>query len=291
MKRSPAIVLLLFCVGVPVYAQHGGGHGGFSGHAGTVGGGFARSSPAVHSGFGPSRPAAPSVAPRFSGNRPGYAPTPGINPNSAAAMRRGAAIRYGAQPMNYGAHGNGGAQGERRSPYRSPYRHPDRGGIVYVSPFAGSLYYGYPYGLGYYGDDSFDEEGYGDSGDSQAAYYGPDQYNGFDPEGQGQTQVWPQNQDSNGAPGAAQLNPDEPYRPYYGSPHPVSAPAIEPAVTLVFKDHRPNQQIHNYTINGDTLTVWDDRPHEITLGDLDIAATEKLNHDAGVDLYLPGAPK
>jgi hypothetical protein len=296
MNRSTAIALILTGLAVPAVAQHGGGHGG------GFGGGHAAAShagPAFHSGF--SAPARSSgYGQRFSGSRPP------VSPNSSMAFRRGPAIHYGAQPLNYGAQRVGGTQGDRRSPYRSPYREPRRGGIVYENPGFSSYYLGYPYGLGYYGDYGFDDDGYDDSSDAGNAAvgsedgpdYGPPQYNGFDPQAQGgavpQTQSWPQNQgntDQGNAPdpsqGMAQLEPGTPYRPYYGAPHPVSPVAAQPVVTLVFKDHRPNQQIRNYLINGDTLTVWDQHPHEITLDELDIAATEKLNHDAGVDLYLP----
>jgi len=292
MKRSSAVALLLWALALPAFAQHGGGHGGFSGHSG--------SGPAFHSGFAASRPSAPAFAPRPAGMRPGY-------PNGAASgLRRTMPLRYGAQQSHYGANPKDGANGGygvsdgRRSPYRSPYRHPDRGGIVYEYPYSGYANYGYPYGLGFYGDYSAD--GY-DTSDSAAAqdapyaaaqdapYYAPDQYNGFDPQAQGQTQTWPSDQGSGPVQGIAQLNPEDPYRPYYGVPHPVARQAEEPAATLVFKDHRPNQQIRNYVINGDTLTVWDQHPHEIALDQLDIAATEKINHDAGTDLFLPGAPK
>jgi hypothetical protein len=213
-------------------------------------------------------------------------------------------MRYGAQPLHYGA--GQGYEANRgygmHDGHRPPYRRPDRGGIIYEYPYfgLGNYYYGDPYGLGFYGD--YGDEGYDNSADytdpnsAQATpYYAPDQYNGFDPQAQGQgpAQAWPPDQGSNQGPGQgmAQLNPDAPYRPYYGAPHPVSSQIAEPVVTLVFKDRRPNQQIHNYVINGDTLTVWDAHPHEIALDQLDIAATEKLNHEAGTDILLPGAPK
>jgi len=226
-------------------------------------------------------------------------------------MRRPTPLRYGAQPLHYGAnsgsnpgYGENGGRGVQDG-HRPPYRRPDRGGIIYNYPYGGlgNSYYGDPYGLGFYGDGSDDGYDTSDSGNYQdAPYYAPDQYNGFDPQAQGyaqgdgygQPQAWPP-QDQGSSPdsnqGMAQLNPDTPYRAYYGAPHPVSTPAAQSAVTLVFKDHRPNQQIHNYLINGDTITVWDQHPHEIALDQLDIAATEKINHDAGTDLFLPGTPK
>lgn len=287
MRHSTGIALLLSGLALPACAQHGGGHGGFSGHAGGA-------SPAFHSGFAASRPSAPASASRPQAMRPGD-----------AGMHRPTSMRYGAQPLHYGANSGYGINSGRgvQDGHRPPYRRPDRGGIIYNYPYGGlgNYYYGSPYGLGFYGDDW--DNGYDTSDSSNyqdAPYYAPDQYNGFDPQAQGpgyaegQPQAWPPDQGSGPAPGPgmAQLNPDTPYRPYYGTPHPVAVqPAAQPAVTLVFKDHRPNQQIHNYLINGDTITVWDQHPHEIALDQLDIAATEKINHDAGNDLFLPVAPQ
>ena len=220
-------------------------------------------------------------------------------------MRGPTPLRYGAQPLHYGANPEYGANGGRgvQDGRRPPYRRPGRGGIVYEYPYAGfgSNYYGYPYGLGFYGDDWDDGYDTSDSTNSQdAPYYAPDQYNGFDPQAQDQgyaqvqqPQAWPPEQGNSSGPGQgmAQPNPGTPYRPYYGETRPVSNQAPQPVVTLVFKDHRPNQQIRNYLVNGDTLTVWDQHPHEIALDQLDIAATEKINHDSGTDLFLPGAPQ
>jgi len=285
MKRSTAIALLLSGLALPAFAQHGGGHGGFSGHAGAA-------SPSFHSGFSASRPSAPAFASRPAAMRPGY----------TAGMRPSTPMRYGAQSLHYGANPGYGINGGRgvQDGHRPPYRRPDRGGIIYESPYArvGNYYGGYPYGLGFYGDDWGDSYDTSDSGNYQdTPYYGPDQYNGFDPQAQGQAypqgqpQAWPPDPGSGPDQGMAQLNPDTPYRPYYGTPQPVSVQAAQPIMTLVFKDHRPNQQIHNYLINGDTITVWDQHPHEIALDQLDIAATQKINHDAGNDLFLPVAPQ
>jgi hypothetical protein len=39
-----------------------------------------------------------------------------------------------------------------------------------------------------------------------------------------------------------------------------------------------------------TLFVLDQRHQDIPLDQLDLAATAKVNHDAGVDFHLPVAP-
>ena len=61
------------------------------------------------------------------------------------------------------------------------------------------------------------------------------------------------------------------------------------AVTLVFKDGRPSQKIHNYALTRTTLYVTDGRPREIPVAALDMAATEKTNREAGVSFRLPVA--
>ena len=59
------------------------------------------------------------------------------------------------------------------------------------------------------------------------------------------------------------------------------------AVTLVFKDGRPVEKIHNYALTRTTLYVTDGRRQEIPVAALDVAATEKVNRAAGVRFQLP----
>jgi hypothetical protein len=68
------------------------------------------------------------------------------------------------------------------------------------------------------------------------------------------------------------------------------APASQDAVTLVFADGRPDEQIHNYMLTRTTLFVLDQRRQDIPIDQLDLAATAKVNRDAGVDFHLPVAP-
>ncbi len=60
-------------------------------------------------------------------------------------------------------------------------------------------------------------------------------------------------------------------------------------VTLVFRDgHRST--IKNYAIVGSTIWILSDRSaRKVPLSDLDIAATQRVNDDNGVELHLPGA--
>jgi hypothetical protein len=62
------------------------------------------------------------------------------------------------------------------------------------------------------------------------------------------------------------------------------------AVTLVFKDGRAPETIHNYALTRTTLYVTDGRRREIPVAALDWAATEKVNHAAGVRFQLPVIP-
>jgi len=76
------------------------------------------------------------------------------------------------------------------------------------------------------------------------------------------------------------------------APQPAPAPPApenEDAVTLVFKDGRPSEQIHNYALTRTTLYVRDQHRRDIPVDQLDLAATQKVNHDAGIDFHVPGA--
>jgi hypothetical protein len=86
----------------------------------------------------------------------------------------------------------------------------------------------------------------------------------------------------------AETTPGDAFRPAYERPQPEPQPE-EDAVTLVFKDGRPNQQIHNYMLTRTTLYVQDERRREIPVSELDLAATEQANKDAGVMFRLPDA--
>jgi hypothetical protein len=70
----------------------------------------------------------------------------------------------------------------------------------------------------------------------------------------------------------------------------MPAPSSQDAVTLVFADGRPSEQIHNYLLTRTTLFVLDQRHRDIPLDQLDFAATAKVNHDAGIDFHLPENP-
>ncbi len=154
----------------------------------------------------------------------------------------------------------------RRSRYREPYRS--------AFAFGGLPWYG-PW-LNLWGPDFLDDPDDSAYDNGAITPYAPD-YGG-----QGYDYP-PSDQD--------QMAPPTNYQPFYGTQQPdprSNAPVNEEAVTLIFKDHRPNQVIHNYLLTGTTLTVWDRNPRNIPVNEIDIAATEKTNREAGVDFYLPG---
>jgi hypothetical protein len=83
--------------------------------------------------------------------------------------------------------------------------------------------------------------------------------------------------------------PDQPMPRFPYQPSASRAPAAsnEEAVTLIFKDGRPPEQIHNYLLTPTILYVQDQNRRSIPVDQLDIAATEKTNQDAGVAFQLP----
>jgi hypothetical protein len=130
---------------------------------------------------------------------------------------------------------------------------------------------------------------YGANGWIAPGYLGYGDYGSDDNSGSATTQAYdgqPQPDQS----GQDQAGPLSPYPPYPGPPQPISAPASQEAVTLVFADGRPSEQIHNYMLTRTTLFVLDEHHRDIPLNQLDLAATAKVNHDAGVDFQLPVAP-
>lgn len=141
--------------------------------------------------------------------------------------------------------------------------------------------WGYPYVLNdwdNWGDyDDYDSQPAGNYAASQYPEYMPGPYDdapASQPEDQEPDYTpWPY---SSPAPSASQ-------------PAPASAavPAAEASVTLVFKDGRPNEKIHNYMLTSRTLSILDPHRREIPVDQLDLVATARLNREAGVDFSLP----
>ena len=66
-----------------------------------------------------------------------------------------------------------------------------------------------------------------------------------------------------------------------------SAPAPTGTLTVIFNDGRQPEQIHNYLLTADSLTVLDSHYRQIPLAQIDVAATEQANRAAGVDFRVP----
>ena len=76
--------------------------------------------------------------------------------------------------------------------------------------------------------------------------------------------------------------------PQWQAPAQAAAlPQPAEAVTIVFNDGRPAEKIHNYLLTASTLYVMDEHRREIPVDELDLAATAKVNREAGIDFSLP----
>jgi hypothetical protein len=127
--------------------------------------------------------------------------------------------------------------------------------------FVGYPYFLYPPWWDY--DDSSDEsQNYAPQASSPQDYIEPPQPEYPAPP------AWPSNPQQSVAETAARPQPAE-------------------AVTIVFNDGRPPQKIHNYLLTTATLYVMDQHRSEIPVRELDLAATEKVNREAGIDFNLP----
>ncbi len=251
------VALVVGLAAAPACAQRGGGHGGGGGgHAGFAAqGGFSHAG-----GYG-------------GGFRSGYAAG-----GSAYAPRYGAQGRVlsgglgvsGARPAFYG-----------RGWDRRRYGH--RYGVAYG--YGAPLDYGWldANDPGYDGDDGSYDVGPYDDGSGVAA------------EGYGQAPPYDEQPSGDEQP----IPYQGPYPPENAEPAPVAsaptvvaAPALydNDAVTLVFKDGRAPEKIHNYALTRTTLYVTDGRRREIPVAALDMAATEKVNRAAGLSFQLPVTP-
>jgi hypothetical protein len=265
MKRVAAVALVVVWFAFSAFAQRGMSRGGFSGHTAS----------AFHGGF---------AAPHFSGGF-GTSHSYGFAGGSRYPVRS-----FMARPgMAY----RGSVASGFRSPYRfrSPYmgaerrdgRYRRRHSFGYGAP----AFYAVPQWiglgpLGYYPDD-FD---YGDSAassDDAAGNYGPPQYDsqGYEepPPADTEQPVFHDNYEA-----AGEMPPPPP-------PPSPQVPENEDATTIVFKDGRPPEQIHNYALTRTTLFVLDQQRRDIPLDQVDLAATEKANRAAGIRFQIPQIPE
>ena len=163
-------------------------------------------------------------------------------------------LRRNGPTTNYMARPAYSAASSYRRPYPSPYRARIRFAVPVWTGWAGPGFLGFP-GTAR-ADDSATLPSYGGS-------------YGWQPPDEGMP------------------TPYNPSQTWFVLSYPSLTSENEDAITLLSKDGRPPEQIHNYLLTRTTLYVRDQQRRDITLDQLDLAATQKVNHDAGVDFPLP----
>lgn len=193
------------------------------------------------------------------------------SPSSHGSFRASAPNRFAGYPHPSGSVARGSQRaGAGSSRVRAPYTGDRRYRRPYISIYGTGVPYAYPGLLGGYPYGYTDDTG---SDDSQAsANPAPDGSDAQPP-----LEPW--------------QPPAESSRPNFALSHPSPPAGSEDAVTLIFKDGRPPEQIHNYLLTRNTLYVGDSNRRDIPTSQLDLMATVKVNHDAGVDFRLPETPQ
>jgi hypothetical protein len=223
-----------------------------------------RGGPAGHVGFtahasGFAAHSAPPfrAAPAFSGRSSFTAASPYSGYRNATAVGRSSAD---SSNHRYGV--------DRDGRYRRPYGRTYAFGYPYaVTGWVGPAYPGY-----------FDSSFYDDSA-------APSQSVAYSDDASGAAPLPPQvDSNSNDQP---EVQPAPVFRPAYVRQQPEPEPASETAVTVIFKDGRPSEQIHNYMLTRTTLYVQEQHLRKIPVDQIDLEATSRANLDAGVDFSLP----
>ena len=263
-----AITAFALFLAVPLWAQHGGGHGGFGGSHGGFSGhsGFSGGSHFSGSGHFSSGAHSASGSHSFSGARSGF---------SSSGVSR-------APFQHDGFRGNAFDRGFRSNRFGRGRFGWNRFGNCYGYGCWG----GYPYawGGGYYDPGLWD---WWDSGSSYDGDYNDNLAiaNQMDEQSyERQQQMLHQEQ----ADGDQDIYAQHP-APARNDPPLAEPPAHDmyPPTVLVFRDQH-QQEIRNYAIVGETL--WNfapQRTQKIPLSQLDLPATEKANDDRGVTFRIP----
>ena len=301
MRSLPAIALVVAVAVLPACAQRGGGQGGFSsGHGGVSAGrgGFSGGHVGLpsrggfsglggfagHSGFVPR--GSPVFPPRQSFRPAPFRPGPGGysgfpngqgRPYGPGNGFRGRNPRNPIDRSRYPDHGRG--LGRDHDRYRRPYNSP------YNAYSLGYPYYGYMPWLGGYDPYFWDNGDNSDSNNGQAA--------SSDSGAQNQEEQGEQYPEGDYGPPPPEAYPaypptaTPPAQPSVAPPAPTPVSSNETPVTLVFKDGRPPEHIHNYVLTRSTLYVQDKDRRNIPVDQLDLVATGKANQEAGVDFQVP----
>ncbi len=217
----------------------------------------------------------------------------GVAPGPSRSGQNGGGGQYGGADQSNWHHGHGGGGHDGEDGDRWPGLTPYEAGLGLGFPYVSGFWLN-PYEL------DFLDSGPGDDSANaapQQPQYDPSVANGAQNDAQSQPQPYDAQNDAQSQPQPVAQDPvPGPYAPsaypaaQAYAPSPLS-PDLEDesAVTLVFKDGRPSVQIHNYILTRTTLYVSGQHRSQIPVDQLDLAATEKVNHDAGVDFQLPDA--
>ncbi len=268
MRRLTAISAFALFLAVPLWAQHGGGHGG-GGHSGGFGGG--------HAGFSGSHNGGVS-----GGHASGVHALSGARPTPMASRAFTRPPAHSARSFSRDPYSNRGFGGNR-------FRDRDRGRFhtygfrnnCYGYPCAG---YGYPGTYGYYDPWLWD---WWDSGST---------YDQDDPSQDVAAAAEMNRQNLEEQRMLRQEEADGDQDLYARSdlaPRPVTrevdgAPVL-PDTVLVFRDQH-KQEVRNYAIVGQTLWNFSQqRTEKIPLSELDLPATAKANDERGLTFRVPAS--
>lgn len=289
----PVVIMAFAWSSSPAYAQRGSAHGGFSGH----------SAPAFHGGFSGSGAAFRGFSPGVFTNGPryGFTAPPRYNFSTPWGNRYSPSPRYFVGgSTNFAPRLTGNTfhspvarsvytgAGQQRMMYRPPYTRGDRSDRNNSRRDVPWDVWPYNYGLAVY-PGSYDYPFWWDFDDSDDS----------SDESQSYALQEPSPQDYGSQP-PEQQQPEYsalPQWPYGNGPQSVpqwqtpaqaaTPPQPAEAVTIVFNDGRPAEKIHNYLLTASTLYVMDEHHREIPVNELDLAATAKVNREAGIDFSLP----
>jgi hypothetical protein len=263
MRRVMTITTFALFLAVPLWAQRGGGHGGFSGgHASGFGG---------HAGFSGRAVVGGS---HFSGGM-----------RSGAGFSRGP-IRTSHLGSSRGPFLHDGFRGDRfrggrfRGGFDHRFHDRDR---RFRNHCFGFGCFGYPWIYGGY----YDPFWWGDSSSSYDQDYEQNLAIANEMNEQSLREQQMRRQEEVDGDRDSYARSDPAPRPASGSE--PKGMAIMPATVLVFHDQR-QKEIQNYAIVGQTL--WNFAPghtEKIPLSDLDLAATTKANDDRGVTFRVPSS--
>jgi hypothetical protein len=300
------------------FAGHAGGFGGHSGFGGGFAshfggfashgsgfaprfGGFAPRYGNFSSRFGSYAPrgyAPRGFAPRYGNFRPsgfvprGYAGTGRYAPRSGAGLNRAPyrGNEYGRLGNEYAGnrYGGGHGRGRHHRPFYNGFN-----GLPYAYDYGAWPGYGFeidPWSLGpdwldYDDSDQSAQNEYGGNVPAPYPDYGEPPYGepapGYGepaPDAYAAPQVYPP---TDTVPYPQQ---DGPQTRYSGS----AASGAQQAVTVIFKNGRPPETVHNYMLTASTMTVLDGRYQQIPIDQIDVPATEAANRAAGANFRVPG---